>query len=631
MSQNGGVGLYVKNSLVSNSCEQLNFRCEEYETIWVEVENRNDKNFLFCCAYRHPNSSIDLFTSHLQSILPKLLNKQVFIMGDFNINLLNYDTHTATNDFANSLFSNNFLPCINQPTRISAHSSTLIDNIFTNLINATIVSGNILTQISDHLPQFLILQNVNITQNKSTVFKSDYSNFNEINFVHDFNEIDFGYLNEVSNIDSNYGRFLKDIVSLVEQHVPTRKCSKKESKFKIKPWITKRIQRMIKTRDSILRRMKKKRSASNVTLYKKFRNRVANELKESKQKYFQNYFTAHRQNMKQIWSGIKTIISHKSYNTTTISKIMDGNGEVSSEPNEISNIFNDHFVNVANSIAENIPKSPKSALDYLRNKNPTSIFLSPVTHKEIEDIISNLDSSKSIGPFSIPINLLKILKLHISHPLSKLINESFLKGVFPSKLKIAKVIPLLKQGDPKNTSNYRPISLLPVFSKLYEKVMYKRLYSFVTSNKIIHPLQFGFQENHSVDHALISITEAIRNTLDDRKYGCGVFIDLQKAFDTANHDILLSKLEHYGIRGTPLKWFKSYLSDRYQYVSVNGEDSNLMKITCGVPQGSVLGPLLFLLFINDLPYVSKKLNFYLFADDTNIYYESESPEKLAKK
>ena len=137
--------------------------------------------------------------------------------------------------------------------------------------------------------------------------------------------------------------------------------------------------------------------------------------------------------------------------------------------------------------------------------------------------------------------------------------------------------------------------------------MYKRLYSFVTSIKIIHPFQFSFQENHSVDHALISITEAIRNTLYDRKYGCGVFIDLQKSFDTVNHDILLSKLEHYGIRGTPLMWFQSYLSNRYQYVSINGENSNLMKITCGVFQGLVLGPLLFLLFINDLPNVSKKV------------------------
>ena len=268
-------------------------------------------------------------------------------MGDFNVNLLNYDTHTATNDFANSLFSNNFLPCINQPTRISAHSSTLVDNIFTNLLNANIVSGNILTQISDHLPQFLILQNVNVTQKKTAVFKSDYSNFNEVNFLLDFNQIDFGYLNESSNIDSNYDRCLKDIMSLVEQHVPTKKCSEKESKLKKKPWITNRIERMIKVRDKILGRMKRKRSTSTVAFYKKFRNRETNELKESKLKYFQNYFATYRQNMKQIWSGIKSIISHKSYNTPPISKIMGKNGEISSEPTKISNIFNEYFVNVA--------------------------------------------------------------------------------------------------------------------------------------------------------------------------------------------------------------------------------------------------------------------------------------------
>ena len=172
-------------------------------------------------------------------------------------------------------------------------------------------------------------------------------------------------------------------------------------------------------------------------------------------------------------------------------------------------------------------------------------------------------------------------------------NDYFLSRIFPNKLKIAKVITFYKKDFRDNPTTYRPISSLSVFSKLIENIMYKHLYSFFYSCSILYPLQFGYREQHSTLHALIGMTETIKETIEKSMFGCFVFIDLQKAFDTVNHSILINKLEHYGIKGIGLDWFSSYLSNCKQYVSVNGATSDYLDITCGVPQRSVLGPLLF--------------------------------------
>ena len=203
-------------------------------------------------------------------------------------------------------------------------------------------------------------------------------------------------------------------------------------------------------------------------------------------------------------------------------------------------------------------------------------------------------------------------------------------GVFPSVLKTAKVVPVFKKDSKLDYSNYRPISLLSNIEKILEKLMYKRLYTFLNNNNIIYNLQFGFRQQYSTSHALINITEIIRKALDDGNIGCGVFVDLQKAFDTVDHQILLAKLSHYGIRGVSNDWFKSYLSNRSQYVSINGHDSGLAAINCGVPQGSVLGPLLFLLYINNLNQAIKFCKVHHFADDINLLYLSNSIKKLNK-
>ena len=306
-------------------------------------------------------------------------------------------------------------------------------------------------------------------------------------------------------------------------------------------------------------------------------------------------------------------------------------GVLVSDPKIIANNLNVFFTNVARQIVEEIPPSDIPLYDNV-NMIPNDIPLlnfsnTPVTCTEILETLKLLQPKLSQDFNGLSMYLVKKLSFQLAKPLCHLINLSFSTGVVPTQLKIAKIIPIFKSGDPLCMDNYRPISLLSCFSKNFEKIACIRLSIFLENNKLLSDNQFGFRSNHSTVHPMLKFMNHVSNALNKKKHCIAIFCDLRKAFDTVDHEILFKKLERLGICGSTLKWFKSYLSERKQFVSIDGVLSDLLEILIGVPQGSILGPILFLIYVNDLPEWSNLLAL-LFADDTTLLASDDNIDDL---
>ena len=639
----GGAALFIRDDLNFFARNDLNALCyadNELESCFAELPSsvKGDPNLLVGNIYRHPSMDAKKFFNKLKKLLHNisLENKRLILLGDFNFNLLNASTDSHVIKFVDILSSYLLLPNINIPTRLTNTSKTLIDNIFCNFSDPNSISGNIISSISDHLPQFLLTPDIKANSKPINEYSyRDWSKFNREQFLLDYFEIDWNKTLKLhkQNVNTSFGFFITTINNLIDNHLPTKICKKKKYFDKLKPWITPGIIKSMAIRDKLYgtylhcKNPTKKLSFEN--RYKFYRNSIVNLCRASKNCYYSNFFNTNINNSKKIWSKINSLINNKSKSDSA--KCILINNVMNSNPASIAKAFNSYYSKVAESIRFKLPDSYRHFSDFLPCRNNQSIFLEPCDSDEVMWTISLLSLGKASGPHSIPVKILDLLKREICHPISDLINLSFTTGVFPSALKVAKVVAVYKnKGSPLLCSNYRPISLLSNIDKIYEKILYNRLHSFLTKHNILFPQQFGFRKSHSTSHAVLSISQKIYDALESGKFAYAVFIDLEKAFDTVDHSILLEKLNHYGIRGLPLALLKSYLSDRSQFVSISGVNSSSSKIKYGVPQGSVLGPLLFLIYINDLSRAVRHGDVLHFADDTNLLHINSSLPLLQK-
>ena len=343
--------------------------------------------------------------------------------------------------------------------------------------------------------------------------------------------------------------------------------------------------------------------------YKSYKNLFEGLKKKAKKKYYSEKISKYKHDAKKTWSIMKELIGKIKLKSSNLPRRITVNEVDIFDKRKIANEFNAFFTNIGSKLASKIPNASTTFESYI-NKPDSIMKTKQLSMNELKDTFFSLKINKSPVYDDISFNVVKKCFSSLCEPLKYLCNLSIEKGIFPDDLKIAKVTPIYKADDKSDLSNYRPISVLSCFSKILERIMYNRLYQYLTENKILYPKQFGFQTGHSTEHAIVQLVDQILESFEYNKYTLGVFIDLSKAFDTVDHSILLKKLELYGVTDRNHSWFKNYLSNGKQFIQINNEENTKLEIiTCGVSQGSILGPLLFLLLLDPIMY----------ADDTNLF------------
>ena len=624
----GGVAVYIKDQF--NFKRRLDLCDNTVECIWVEVTPPHMSSILICAVY-NPDGKNNVFSTKLSSMLTDASteNKEIVLLGDFNCDFTTGVSSKQINDlkFVFNMFQLQQL--INLPTRVTPTSKTIIDLFCTSNCDLYKESGVIQTAISDHYMIYAIRNSRPIKAGHKIKNYRCFKEFNEHSFVNDLFQMPWSDIARYDNVNDALQMWESMFLDVTNRHLP-KKC--KRVKSSPAPWLDGVIKQKMLRRDSLHRLAVRTNNVTDWEAYKSLRNHVTSMIRSAKSNYYKDLISQNCNNSCKLWQSLKSVLPSKgSINTSSI--VFEGNVLTSND--NISNGFNKHFANVATKLIDECNRSC-NVNDINVNgatlSDVSSVLDLPLIGPDFVDKeICSMSANKAIGLDDVSSRVLKLARPAIVDSLTYIINLSLSTGTFPSAWKEAKVIPLHKGGDLDNTNNYRPISILPVVSKIIERAVHNHVYSYLSAHNILNEHQSGFRPKHSTETALVDMVDDWLTNINSGKMTGVAFIDLRKAFDTVNHGILIDKLRLIGASSITLKWFRSYLSGRMQSVTFKDTISSKLPVNIGVPQGSILGPLLFLIFINDMSKVIKHGKISMYADDTTLYVNDNDVNVISKK
>lgn len=638
-SRSGGVLIYLSEELTGHRIVTNGMRSAD--VLWLEIKlEAANIPFVFSILgiYRLHNHSVDSFVQEIDDFLNKIDSPNLVISGDLNIDLLK--NTSQTDNYLTKMASHGLASLIDQPTRITSETSTCIDHIFFRRNARTRIEYTTLvvhSEVSDHLMTVLYLKSNHPVKNNhrsETVIKIDYNKLRE-----SLNKYDWSCILSQTDASVGFDLFIKTLQQFIQD-------AKKEiaihTQVKLKPWMNDNLLSLIIRKNALYKKtLKHPNDIVLLTSYKKFKNTIQVEVRKTKNTFYQRQFNDNHKNPKKQWKTIYELTGNKDKSDRKIF-LYDYNNTLVQDQSRVANIFNDFFLTIADELRTNIElemdeiSRAANFSEPANNRFPqgslskNSIFFYPTTKSEIINIVNKLESSKAPGFDEITPIVIKNIISSIENVLVHLINLSLNSGVFPDVLKKAILKPLYKKNEKTNPTNYRPIALLSIFSKIIEKVVKCRLVNYLDNLQFFSNKQYGFRSKRNTSDALLNFMTQVYEEVNKGKCSAGIFVDVMKAFDTVDHEILLSRMYDAGVRGIPFKWFKSYLNNRSHITRVGNVFSNTGIIRHGIPQGSVLSGPLFLIYVNNLCEGAFKGNLVAFADDIALFYSSTTLKQLRK-